>query len=407
MFETGVARSSAVLLEPPDYWSYSALKECATCPLRYSLVHASYPALWSGRGYPSPPSAPQLIGNVVHGALEVVLRALADAGVASPHSEDATRVLRELGGLTLVIEAEIAGQLAPLETNPRLTDERRRRLDRLLHEQGQHARAQVQTYLSRTRFVPGTAKPERVPKGLHHPQTSQRKRHALVDGSHSEVWLVADDLRLHGRVDLLTVDGELVEIVDYKTGADSPSHADQLRLYALLWSADNTSNPRHLTATRLAAAYRDHDRNVAVPGPAEMSVLSAQVEAEIITASREAGAVSPVARPSVETCASCSVRHLCPAYWASVAPRMAPTQEDCWFDLEGVIGDENGRRSWWLLDAAGTRKLLLRSATSDPGFVVGDVVRLLGLHRESDPDVAFPIGTIAAASEVFVLEAVG
>ena len=239
---------------------------------------------------------------------------------------------------------------------------------------------------------------------MHHP-SAKPERQELTDGLHAEVRLAVEDWRLHGRVDLLMIHGAQVEIVDFKTGAESPSHADQLRLYALLWSADRKSNPRQTPATRLAAAYRDHDVDIDVPDPAEMARLSATVAAEISIASREAGSGSPAARPSAETCASCSVRHLCHDYWASVAPREVPVQEDCWFDFEGAVGEENGPRSWWLLDAAGARQLLLRSATNDPGFAVGDAVRLLSVHRESDPDVAFPVGTMTAASEVFVLEA--
>lgn len=232
-------------------------------------------------------------------------------------------------------------------------------------------------------------------------------RRELADGSHAEVRLVVEDLRLHGRVDLLMIHGAQVEIVDFKTGAESPNHADQLRLYALLWSADEKANPRRTSATRLAAAYRDRDIDIDVPDPAEMARLSATVAAEISIASREASSDSPAASPAADTCASCSVRHLCHGYWASVAPRETPVQDDCWFDFEGAVGEENGQRSWWLFDAAGRRQLLLRSATNDPGFAVGNAVRLLGLHRESDPDVAFPIGAITAASEVFVLEVSG
>lgn len=63
-------------------------------------------------------------------------------------------MLMRLGGLRTVIESETDRQLEPLEENPRLGDERKRRVRRQLREQTQNARAQVQTYLSRTQFVP-------------------------------------------------------------------------------------------------------------------------------------------------------------------------------------------------------------------------------------------------------------
>ena len=402
-FDTGIARSRAVLADPPAYWSYSTLKELTDCPLRYCLAHASYPALWSGLGYPPLPSPTSLFGNVVHGALEVVLRALSDAGVASPRAEEAAQVLVGLGGLRTVIDSEIARQVTRLATNPRLSDERKRRIHRDLQEKTQDARAQVQTYLSRTQFVPGS--PDGEPVG-HSPRPSTRRaRSPLADGSHAEAWLVADRLRLHGRVDLVTVDDERVEIVDFKTGAQSPSHADQLRLYALLWSADDRSNPRHTEVTRLTASYPSHDIDTEVPDAAELAGLSTMMETEISVASREAASSSPTARPSAEACTGCGVRHLCPNYWASVAPREVPSQDGSWFDFEGVIGAENGLHSWWLHGSDGKRRLLLRATVAARGFGIGDCVRLLGLRRESDPDVSHPIGSMSVGTEVFVLEA--
>lgn len=100
VLDTGVVRSRAVLQGPPNYWSYSSLKEIGECPRRYALERASYPDLWVGRGYPSLPTAPALFGNVVHGALEIVVKALTQAGVDSPQTLQATEVLRRLGGLT-------------------------------------------------------------------------------------------------------------------------------------------------------------------------------------------------------------------------------------------------------------------------------------------------------------------
>lgn len=402
-FETGVARGRAVLADPPEHWSYSTLKDIAVCPLRYCLEHANYPDLWSGYGYPSLPSLPSMFGNVVHGALEVILKALAHAGVASPSTAKASEVLVTLGGLRAVVDDETARQLAPLDTNPRLSAERKRRLQRQLRERTHDARAQVQTYLSRTRFVPGAPRTDPAPTSQRN--TAKGSRRALAAGSHAEVLLVADSLRLHGRVDLLTIEDARVEIVDFKTGAESPGHADQLHLYALLWGADDKSNPGHLRATSLTAAYRDHEVSIEVPDPSELAGLAATLKAEIDSALQEAGSDQPSARPSAETCNGCSVRHLCPTYWACVAPAASPSpDEDNWFDFEGVIGAENGQRSWWLLDSDGRRQMLLRAATIDPGFRVGDRVRLLGLRPESDPEVPSSIGSMVVTTEVFVLE---
>lgn len=106
VIETGIALSRAVLTAPPEYWSYSTLKAVAECPRRYCLERAWYPDLGDRAGYPSLPSVTSLLGGVIHGALEAVVKALADAGVESPQTQEATGVLRNLGGLTAVVENE-------------------------------------------------------------------------------------------------------------------------------------------------------------------------------------------------------------------------------------------------------------------------------------------------------------
>src|SRR5207247_1291621 len=69
--------------EPPEFWSYSSLYEAEVCPRRWSLKRASYEGIWSRSGYPPRPSMPAIVGDVVHRALDAILRALYDAGCAS------------------------------------------------------------------------------------------------------------------------------------------------------------------------------------------------------------------------------------------------------------------------------------------------------------------------------------
>jgi PD-(D/E)XK nuclease superfamily len=387
---------------PPDYWSYSTLKEMETCPLRYCLTHANYPELWNQSGYPSLPSANALFGNLVHSALEVILRALSDSRVASPQSGEATDVLRGLGGLTAVVEKQTSRQLAPLEGNPRLSDDRRRRIGRELRGRTPEARAQVQTYLSRTAFVSKTSGGRRVTSG--HKQSATRHRHELSEGSYAEVTLVSEELRLHGRVDLLNIAGEAIEIIDFKTGVVAQSHTDQLLLYALLWNADEESNPKQLRVSGLTAAYRDYDVSTEVPDSTHLDNLSAEVRAKIATADREAASDAPTAKPAPENCVSCAVRQLCATYWAGVADKTMVSQDSDWLDVEGIIGDQNGQRSWWLLGVSGKQDLLLRTSTPLPPFQIGDTVRIVGLRREADPDVPTAIVSLTVATEVFVMD---
>lgn len=401
VIETGIAASRAVLAASPEYWSYSTLNAVAECPRRFCLERAWYPGLGDRAGYPSLPTLPALLGDVIHGALEAVVKALADAGVESPQSAAATGVLRSLGGLTAVVESEASRQLAPLAGNPRLSSDRRRRLALDLQAKVSDARVHVQTYLSRTKFVPSAP---RMRSTTGEAGTSRRERYELRDGSHAEANLVAEHLRLHGRIDLLTVAGDEVDIVDYKTGAHSEGHADQLRLYALLWGTDAKSNPAGLGVASLTAAYPGHDVKVEVPSAVELENLTAGLRTMIAAADSEITSAAPAARPSRENCHYCAVRHLCADYWTSVAPELAEVEQGDFFDYEGVVGEQNGQRSWWLLGDTGQPELLLRTTTPIPAFVIGDRVRLLGLRRDAEPETTWPIGSLTVATEVFLLE---
>lgn len=398
---TGIASSRAVLAAPPDLWSYSTLKEVAACPLRYCLQRATYPDLGDRKGYPPLPSVGALIGNVVHGALETVVKAMAGAGVESPQAESGADVIRSLGGLTSVVEKELARQLAPLKDNTRLSKDRQRRIAIDLEAQVPAARAQVQTYLSRTRFVPGARRAESSSGGS---QPRAFVRCELGEGSHAEVVLVAEGPRLCGRVDLLTISGDRVDIIDYKTGSEADGHADQLRLYAWLWGADEKINPRGLDVASLTLVYRDNDVTVDVPSANQMVILSQEFATKIADADSEISSGNPTAKPSQENCRNCAVRHLCASYWAAGAPKPSDVERGRVFDYEGVIGEQNGQRSWWLLSDAGHPELLLRTTAPSPPFASGDRVRFLGLRREVDPQADRAIGSLTVATEVFQVE---
>lgn len=101
-FDTGVARSIARLPDPPDFWSYSSLREVQACPRRYVLGHSQYPELWDGRGYPQLPHVAALFGEIVHDALARIIPALARAGCSAIDSPNAVAVLRGLGGYSVI-----------------------------------------------------------------------------------------------------------------------------------------------------------------------------------------------------------------------------------------------------------------------------------------------------------------
>jgi RecB family exonuclease len=402
-FVTGIEGSNAILPDVPGSWSFSSLKEIDACPKRYMLSRAAYPDL-GVKGYPRLPSVPALIGELVHGALEIIVEALVAAGCESLRAPGSFGVLKGLGGITAVVDELHKAEVRRLTDNPRLNEERRRRLARDLDDGVADARVRVQEYLSRAVFGPKLAR-EPAPTGRNaaqEPRAAGRRRACL--GANTEKDVASDDLRLTGRIDLLTVYADQAVVLDYKTGAEDPSHVEQLQMYALLWDLDRQANPDAIPATKLTAAYASHDVTISAPTPTELRELETLVHKRIAAADALFAVDAPPAKPSSEQCAWCQVRQLCDDYWSSSAIRApANVKVGEWFDYEGRVGPSNGIRSVWMLDEAGCRELLLRITSATKPLEEGNVVRILGLRCDEDPEVPSPIAVMTARSEVFVL----
>jgi PD-(D/E)XK nuclease superfamily len=144
-----------------------------------------------------------------------------------------------------VIERAAEARLAGLPGNPRLSDDLRMRIQRGLRDRVADARVQVQAFISNAVIALGGKAQEAVtPAAGRAPGAAvSGERAPLSLGSHAEVTLTVPQLRLTGRVELLRIAEPGAHITDYKTGAESPSHSEQLRLYALLWDLDRDANP--------------------------------------------------------------------------------------------------------------------------------------------------------------------
>lgn len=396
VLETGVASGRAVLAAPPTMWSCSSLKEVETCPLRYALSRADYPDLWEQHGYPRPPIPAAIRGDVVHGALEIIVKALVKAGCPSTRSAQVVAVLRELGGYTKVVEDVLAVQLARFEGNPRLGADRREHLTRSLTDWVPEAREQIQTYLNRMDLRPSSG------SGTAPPTADPSTRYPARTGDHPEKELVAEELRLKGRIDLLSVDGYGVRITDFKTGAEDPAHHDQLRLYALLWDADGTVNPDGLPVTELVAAYPNHEVAVPVPSAADFSALGDDVAGRIEVAEAAIAADPPAARLG-EHCGLCSVRGLCDPYWSTGAAPTAEVSDGTWYDLTGTVMREHGVKSFVLREGRTGSDVLVRTPTPAFALPLGSDIRILGARRVVDPDEESLIAALTSTSEVLEL----
>jgi hypothetical protein len=378
----------------PEHWSYSSLREAEECPRRWSLSRASYPSVWDRSGYPQRPAVAALVGDVVHSALERVLRALHAQG-CDAHDEGAVAVLRQLGGYSALVRDAIGDQLGRLDRNPRMAS-RVESLRAVLHQRVPEIRQRVQSVVTRMPLDPTSPPTDEEAGGGRGP---------LGPGSYPEIELRAPQLRFFGRVDRLSVQADQVTITDYKTGQPNPHHADQLRLYALLWQHDEDLNPGGVKATSLSIVYAAHDEVLDAPTAAELHDLASTLDARIEAAESELRLRPPPARPAPEICRYCSVRHMCEEYWAGIAPLSVGDVggEPVFADCEGTIARRNGPRSWVLALAATRFEILLRTPTEEPGFEAGDQVRLLGVVYGADDDGVRTVATITQASEVFLL----
>ena len=400
-FTTGIEASDAILPGPPRYWSYSTLREVEACPRRYSLSRAAYPDLWERRGYPQAPIPAALFGDVVHGAIELILKALVGAGCSSAQSAEAVTVLKSLGGYTAVAEQILARRLVQLDDNPRLGSAQRRRLERELAGRMPDARAEIQGYLSRmpplARVTPACAETD------NGDGRRTRDRREIAHGSHAELELVAEPLRLLGRVDLLTLQEDGARITDFKTGAEDPSHQEQLVTYALLWARDRDVNPSQLPCRDLRAAYPNRQEVFPLPDDAALGQLESNLAARIQAADEAVEAVAPDARLS-DRCRLCGVRQLCADYWDHRSAAPVPSTEGEWFDLEGTVASQHGAKSWVVESAGGHGPILIRTPSTSETLPLDRSVRLLGVRRVIDPDE--PDALIAATgggTETFVL----
>lgn len=407
-FHTGVEGAWGYFPEMPPLWSFSSLKDVEACPRRWMLSRASYPDIWDKRGYPQVPHPAALLGDVIHRALEVIVEALNSSGCTATNASDAVEILRGLGGLSAVLREAIADKVEGLADNPRISDEAREGVRQSLIDQLGVASNRLQLFLSRGSLPVWAAdvNTEVEDQGGGRSGGGPRRRSPVGAGAHPEVDVVADELRLWGRIDLVTVDESGVTITDYKSGQEDPSHDDQVRLYALLWDLDHETNPERTAATALVVSYPARDRVIPALDTEALRGLETATRARIEQADGQADGKPPQAKPGPETCQFCQVRQLCAEYWQEVVPDPVTVAPKQWFDLEGTVLRRNGAKSW-VIEAAhgGGAEVLVRTPSPSETLPLGRTVRLLGVRRVGDPDEPDKlIAALGSTSEQFVLD---
>jgi PD-(D/E)XK nuclease superfamily len=398
-FRTAVQNSSGHWPDLPFTWSYSSLREVEDCPRRWMLSRATYPGIWPRPGYPPRPSLAAMLGEAVHRVVEVIIGALHSHGCTSLADPAAVVAMRKLGGYSKIAELAIQGQVSRLEVNPRAKG-RTADLEAGLLAKLPQIRQSAQDLISRTAFQPVATAVRAATRGEPTP---------LVRGSYPELDLRARALRLAGRADLITITDEGCEITDYKTGLPDPHHADQIRMYALLWSGDTELNPRSLPVRQLTIAYSSGDTRVTPPTQVELDQLASDLAERVGKAEAWLRQRPPPARPAIPMCRLCGVRQLCDEYWALLghltSQGRTPGEPDI-FDYEGIVVGRDGPRSWRVAaDKAAQPPLIVRISAATPDLRAGDRVRILNLLREHEPDMPAVVGVITVSSEIFLLEA--
>lgn len=394
----------------PLFWSYSSLKDVEACPRRWVLSRAQYPGIWERQGYPEVPHPAALLGDVIHHALEVVVKALGSRGCTETNSSDAVEVLRSLGGLSAVLRQAIDLKIDELGSNPRVDADTRENIRQALIDQLGVASNRVQLFLSRGK-LPAWAAPGEGADGetgsAGGSGSGPSRRMPVGTGAHPEVDVVAEALRHWGRIDLVTVDDAGVTITDYKSGKEDPAHDDQVRLYALLWDLDRETNPERAAATELVVSYPARDRVLPAPDVTALRNLEATTRTRVERADTEVSGSSPQAKPAEEICLFCQVRHLCPEFWQQIAPNPSTVEAREWFDLEATVIRQNGVKSWVVKSTQGGTEMLVRTPSPSIMLPVGKRIRVLGVRKvDKDPDGQglVIIAALGSTSETYIVD---
>jgi len=391
---------------PPEFMSFSALREIESCPRRWALGSANYPDIWDGRGYPSAlPSVP-LEGIILHKALEQITVALASRGCPSIDHESAVAVLKELGGLSNVVSCNIEDTLKKFEKNPRSLPHIQKTYQRL---QGQvpNLRIQVQSLLSRLKLAPKS----KISTG---DQAATDTRTALQHGSHTEVELQVHNLKWRGIVDLLSLSTDICEIRDFKSGSKKDEHRFQLQAYAVLWVKDHERNPTGRPAERLLLSYQSGDVEVTPLDAEQLEATEVTLRTRSENARRAVQQDPPKACPSEETCQYCTVRHLCDDYWQWTINNRKSSNAGTFFDLQIKLSGGHGDSSWSgvveaCLGLAVGNPIMFRPKKLPFDLRPGQHLRMLNVHVTSptndniDGPTEIAVATASTSSEVFVL----
>ena len=331
---------------PPSRLSFSVFRSIEACPLRWGLTNAQYQADWCKNGkYPPKPSFAAICGSVVHRVIEILIRECAAKG-----ERDLTAgivdVLREFGGLSVLVKDTLDEILAGLDSNPRaVTLVRAFQQETVALPSNISARIQLTLNGLAMRSIP--LRERSVPAPTH---DQSKSTGALAKGLYSEIRLDSGQ-KWMGKVDLLLIDENEVRIEEIKSGKPKPEDKEQIKVYAWLWWSDMERNPNRVPASQLAIQYPDQTINIDAPSASDLNEFGASLQER---GSKQLSAIERgvfAANPGRDTCCYCQVRQLCDRYWTELAPTERFDAHAV--DLEASVISIVSPRTWKLRIAKG------------------------------------------------------
>ena len=399
--------------KPPSPMSFTALQAIEHCPLNWSLTHARYPRIWERAGYPDRVYFATVAGRVIHATLEVITKALANAGCDGMSDPRSTQVLKQLGGISEVVRQVSDQACAELDRNPRVSAAAESvRSELMKHLPSLRQRTQVLLSHLRSSGAPSRTVGIAVRTA---PVRLGRNASSLGFGSHAELELHHPTLDWLGKPDWLRITPTECQIIDFKTGVAKPEHHLQLQVYALLWLGDAVLNPRRRLATQLTLIYSDSRLQVPTPGLPELTKLEEELKTRSTDARAAVHTVPPPPRPSREACESCAVRQLCPEYWRPTVQRaLFEAPLPMFGDAQVRIRAKIAAWSWKCVISSAAvltegTPVLLRARPHDtsitPRLDSVREVRLLGVQilPPSEESGSLPVVCLLRGTEVFVV----
>lgn len=297
----------------PDVFSYSALVGIETCPRRWQLEHSRYGSLES---FPARPVPAAVEGQIVHGVLEQLFKALALRGLPPLASTEFRSCMEQFDMAGTVLgSVEKHNQLVcrhPRGGASRLRANPQDLVNRIVR----HFRPQYELARSRaSTTTPPVACFAPISDGSVSGDTEHLKEVLVDQRVLPERRLRHPDLPFVGIVDLIWRAPDGTHLVDFKTGAFSESHRFQILCYGVLWWRSTGDIPSRLEI-RYPSEVIDVASNKTTLEEGERELRRRIETTAAILAKRPADARLG------DWCRFCDVRAFCGSYWeSSTGPR--------------------------------------------------------------------------------------